>query len=822
MAIRKRFALILIFVAIFALVNYQLPRVKADFIFVEGHITSNTTWTANNTYRVIGAVIIDPGATLLIEPGTQIQFTDGASLVVTGTLNATGDESNPITFTSSRIVDSTAYRGAWNTIIFNATTEEKLTLEHVKIEYATHGVTIKSWKPAVVKNSHILNCSESGVLIGGWSILIASNVILENNVIEYNKYGIKTDDEPVHAGVVIKSNTIQQNDEYGVFLLSGGGYTSATDAQLRSIGFFDNRISLNGLRRQYNGGGVYISAGSKANASIYNLDFYSNMLASNNGTGIYVDSSSGRSTYTSNSHIYDLDFFNNTADSNTGGGIYLRAYGYASGQIVNSYIYDISFTENNLTRNYSGITLDCDATSSTLHDDNAHIYNVQINSNMLTLNSYDGVNVESTAHNCTIYNTYITSNVAALNGEIGIKVDSYVGYNNGYSYNVSISDNIVKANDIGILARAPQHHTLTQYDVSITNNVVSGNKWEGIFVGGWDEGGIISNITGNSVAYNQIGIMYQRATHDNIAHYNDIYNNTYGMNVTMGATVNAENNYWGHPNGPYHPSVWPEGGGNPVNGNGLDLDFIPFLTTNQSLLNQRPTAALNSDKTTVDVGEMVTFSASGSTDDGFIEYYFFDFGDGTNSSWTNSPNVMHQYTEEGTYNVTVIVMDNLGVVSTNTEEVKMEIIAHFVDDSPPEIGEPSQNPPPENVQPNQDVTVTVTVIDYGSGVKNVTLWYSTNNGTTWNPINMTELAANTYTATIQGREYCTWVTYKIVAYDNAENNATKNNNGFNYQYHVIPEIPSTTLDLAILMLTTLITATTRKTKRKHKSLNFSL
>jgi hypothetical protein len=673
MAIKKCFVLILILGGMFALSSYHLPIVKADLIFVEGHITANTTWTADNAYRVIGDVVVDSGVTLLIEPGTQIQFTDGTSLVVSGSLNATGNELNPINFTSSRIVGSTAFRGAWNTILFNATADEKLTLEHVKIEYATHGVTIKSLKPAVIKNSHILNCSESGILIGGWSVLIVSSVILENNIIEYNKNGVSTDYEPVHAGIAIRDNTIQQNDEYGIYFLSGWAYTSATRVYLYYMGFFNNRISLNGLRKQYDGGGIYIGAVSKANASIYDLTFDSNILTSNNGTGIYIGCSPSSTTYTANAHIYDLDFFNNTAESNIGGGIYMRAHAYGSGQIANSYIHDVLFTENNLTRNYSGILLDCDATSSTLNDDNAHIYDVQFDSNVLTLNSDDGISVESTAHNCSIYNTYVTSNVVALNGAVGIILDAYVGYNYGYAYNVSISDNIVKANDIGILARAPQHYSLTQYDVSIKGNIVSGNMGEGIFIGGWSEGGTISNITGNCVAYNHIGIMYSRITQGNIAHYNDIYNNTYGMNVTMGATVNAENNYWGHPNGPYHPSVWPEGGGNPVNGNGVDLDFIPFLTTNQSLLNQRPTAALVPDKTTVDLNETLTLSALGSTDDGFIEYYFFDFGDGTNSSWTTSPTTTHQYAHQGAYNVTVIVMDNLGVVSTNTEQVQTQI-----------------------------------------------------------------------------------------------------------------------------------------------------
>jgi hypothetical protein len=145
--------------------------------------------------------------------------------------------------------------------------------------------------------------------------------------------------------------------------------------------------------------------------------------------------------------------------------------------------------------------------------------------------------------------------------------------------------------------------------------------------------------------------------------------------------------------------------------------------------------------------------------------------------------------------------------------------AYFVDDVPPEISEPWQDPPPNNVQPFQNVTIWVNVTDYGTGIKNVTLWYSIDNGTSWIILNMTALPIPsdswiTYEATIKGYENCTWVTYKIVAYDNAGNNATKDNNGYGYQYHVIPEFPTTSI-LILLILTTLITTTLWKTKRKH-------
>jgi parallel beta-helix repeat protein len=149
--------------------------------------------------------------------------------------------------------------------------------------------------------------------------------------------------------------------------------------------------------------------------------------------------------------------------------------------------------------------------------------------------------------------------------------------------------------------------------------------------------------------------------------------------------------------------------------------------------------------------------------------------------------------------------------------------AYFVDDIPPEISEPWQDPPPNNVQPHQNVTLWVNVTDYGTGIKNVTLWYSLDNGTTWTILNMTELPIPsngltvTYEATILGYENCTWITYKIIAFDNARNNATKDNNGYFYKYHVIPEFPSSVALLGFLVLiTTLIVFIQKKHHPKTK------
>jgi len=141
--------------------------------------------------------------------------------------------------------------------------------------------------------------------------------------------------------------------------------------------------------------------------------------------------------------------------------------------------------------------------------------------------------------------------------------------------------------------------------------------------------------------------------------------------------------------------------------------------------------------------------------------------------------------------------------------------AFFVDDVWPDINTPIQEPA-EIVEPYQNVTITVNVTDFGTGVHNVTLWYSFDNGTTWIPLNMSEISVNTYQETIPGYGNCTWVTYRIVAYDNDGNQALNDNNGYLYGYHVVPEFSSVVL-LVFFVATFTITVVfaRRKSPEKH-------
>ncbi|MCK4703334.1 PKD domain-containing protein, partial [Candidatus Bathyarchaeota archaeon] len=74
-------------------------------------------------------------------------------------------------------------------------------------------------------------------------------------------------------------------------------------------------------------------------------------------------------------------------------------------------------------------------------------------------------------------------------------------------------------------------------------------------------------------------------------------------------------------------------------------------------LNHYPTANANGPYSG-EASDSISFSSAGSSDpDGTIAQYFWDFGDGTNST---DANPSHPYAEPGTYTVSLKVTDNSG------------------------------------------------------------------------------------------------------------------------------------------------------------------
>ena len=276
----------------------------------------------------------------------------------------------------------------------------------------------------------------------------------------------------------------------------------------------------------------------------------------------------------------------------------------------------------------------------------------EVKYNEIANNLESGISITGT-NQATIQNNTISSNT---NG-ILLTGNSTTG--------VSITDNIIMSNtQSGI-----QIDTNDYSNLVIINNILSANN-KGFYITGQAS----TYITRNSISYNTIGILYEEST-DHVAYYNDIYGNEYGMNVgvSFNATINAEYNYWGHESGPHHISLNPDGKGNPVGGNGVNLDFIFFLTAPIGYINTRPTARLLTDKTLVPPDQIVTLIATNSSDDRRVDKYLFDFGDGSNSDWTTLSIFTHKYSSLGTYNATIAVKDDFGVTSNNTAMVTIHV-----------------------------------------------------------------------------------------------------------------------------------------------------
>jgi len=125
------------------------------------------------------------------------------------------------------------------------------------------------------------------------------------------------------------------------------------------------------------------------------------------------------------------------------------------------------------------------------------------------------------------------------------------------------------------------------------------------------------------------------------------------------------------------------------------------------------------------------------------------------------------------------------------------------DKDPPLISYVYQEPS-ANITPDQQVKVSASVSDDISGVKNVTLSYTTNDGISWTNVSMNyNMITYMYEANITGQPAGTLVKYRIIAYDNAENMAVEDNAGEFYVYTVIPEFSSVIilpLFIAILLI----------------------
>ena len=108
---------------------------------------SNQTWHRISVpYHFIDyGPMVEYNATLTIEPGVEIEFTESNHFIVEGTLNAVGTEANPILFTAAQeLIDANK---TWKGLLlrentyYNQAQDHKL--QHFTLEYAQKGLNFK-------------------------------------------------------------------------------------------------------------------------------------------------------------------------------------------------------------------------------------------------------------------------------------------------------------------------------------------------------------------------------------------------------------------------------------------------------------------------------------------------------------------------------------------------------------------------------------------------------------------------------------------------------------------------------------------------------
>jgi len=420
------------------------------------------------------------------------------------------------------------------------------------------------------------------------------------------------------------------------------------------------------------------------------------------------------------------------------------------------------------------------------------------------------------------YGVYLLySNFNSIENNLMFKNSDGINNLMGSGYN-NISNNIISDNGgYGILFHGPGDDRNT-----ITGNIIKNNGL-GFHFGGFSyynnisKNLIVNNGVGmsmdfsssntfseNTVAYNGVGASFW-GTSENVVFHNDFFKNQRQAGV-IDVTDLWDNgypsggNYWSDYNGtdlhsgPYQNETSPDGiGDTPYIIDGNNRDRYPLINPYREIPQDSvPPVTINDYD---DLWHAKDFTITLTVTDnlsGVAETCYK-----INDSPTQNVSLQGQpfITLESGNNILVY----WSIDKACNEEDHHILAGIKLDKTAPTIGIPSREPAGD-VQPDESVKVSVNVSDALSRVKNVTLYYNLNNGTTWEPLPMNyNLSTNIYEAAIPGQPADTWVKYKIIAYDNANNNATLAETQPYCCYQVIPEFPSQII-LPLFMITTLI------------------
>ncbi|RLI40025.1 hypothetical protein DRO69_13480, partial [Candidatus Bathyarchaeota archaeon] len=719
----------------------------------------------------------------------------------------------------------------------------------------------------VIGNNVTLN--DNGILLkeGAERNKIVDNRILNNN----NGINLTSSDNNIVA-----NNTIESSSNFGIDLESSskneivGNRPWNNSVSIRLLKSHENDI-INNTISDSNIAGIRLYYSPSNTIS-------GNNITANNRNGIVLRYSSNNTISENNiaNNGYGIKLYGSSNYNSISGNSITANNGY--GILLFDSLYN-SISGNNIANNGYGIWLEHSSNYNSIsgnsitanNGDGIWLYDSSKNSICGNTFTKDGLVVEFSYHNSVENNTVNGRPLVYLEGVSNRTVDDAGQVVLIRSDNIRVKDLNLSRTSVGVVL------------CETNNSIISGNNMANNGYGIWLWDSSNNSISGNSITANKrYGIWLYYSSNNVIYHNNFADNNQqvysfYSTNVWDDGYPSG-GNYWSDYTGtdlfmgpnqdqygsdgigdtPYvidsqnrdnYPLMYPYGSPPPPYWN------LTITTTTGGITEPPPGTYAYANSTTVAVTAFpqenyvfdhweldgvnigsenpvdVLMTANHTLHVVFLQVYKLTITT-TLGGTTNPTPGAYNYTAETIVDVTAIPDDGYSFdYWLLDEEIKTEnpitilmdsnhtLEAYFIDDIKPDISDPWQDPPSNNVQLFQNVTVWVNVTDYGTGVKNATLWYSTNNGTTWTILNMTALpipsdTTITYEATIPGYENCTWITYKIIAYDKAGNNQTKDNNGYGYKYHVIPEFPSILILSTFMVISVIAVVFAKKTRYK--------
>lgn len=149
-------------------------------------IETNTVWTNDKPYVILGGIQVDTNITLRIEKGCRVYFHADAPLIVDGTLEVAGAywDSTRVVFQSDRLDDPYRnYPASWPGIYFRAGSKNNH-LQYAIIKNAYQGLV--SEEPSLTAQPKLLlqdcivdNCYDAGI-VGIRTEIVAENCLVSN------------------------------------------------------------------------------------------------------------------------------------------------------------------------------------------------------------------------------------------------------------------------------------------------------------------------------------------------------------------------------------------------------------------------------------------------------------------------------------------------------------------------------------------------------------------------------------------------------------------------------------------------------------------